>query len=94
MSFTEQVGENAVTDDSKRVLLMTLDQILAPAAESECVELAVLYVAYVEAVTKAGGETLQPAPFAEIVKGYCRALGITAKLSGDKVYLEGVKLVA
>ena len=45
-------------------------------------------------VTKVGGEALQPGPFAEIVKGYCRALEITAKLSGDKVHLEGVKLVA
>jgi len=83
-----------MTNDPKRILVRTLDQILAPAAESECVELAVLYVAYVKALTKAGGEALQPAPFAEIVKGYCRALEINAKLCGDKVHLEGVKLVA
>jgi hypothetical protein len=83
-----------MTDDPKCIVVRTLEHILVPAAESECVELAVLYVAYVKAVTKAGGEALQPAPFAEVVKGYCRALEITANLSGDRVHLVGVKLIA
>jgi len=82
-----------MTDDPKCIGVRTLDHILVPAAESERVELAVLYVAYVKAVTKAGGEALQPAPFAEIAKEYCRALEITAKLSGDRVHLEGVRLL-
>jgi len=81
-----------MTDDPKRVLAMTLDHILQPAAENQCVELAALYVAYVKAATSAGKEILPVVPFTEIVKGHCRALGITAQVNGDKVLLEGVQL--
>jgi len=31
-------------------------------------------------------------PIIEKVKGHCRALGITAQVSNDKVLLEGVQL--
>ena len=81
-----------MTDDPKRVLVMTLHHILLPAAESQCVELAELYVAYVKAVTRIGKKVLPVVPFTEIVKGHCQALGITAQVSDDKVLLEGVQL--
>jgi len=81
-----------MSDDPKRDLVMTLDQILQPAAENQCVELAALYLAYVKAVTRTGNEILPVVPFTEIVKGHCRALGITAQVNGDKVLLEGVQL--
>jgi hypothetical protein len=83
---------HAMTDDPKRDLVMTLHHILLPAAESHCVELAELYVAYVKAVTSVGNEVLPVVPFTEKAKGHCRALGITAQVSDDKVRLEGAQL--
>jgi|307.fasta_scaffold451698_1 hypothetical protein len=80
--------------DQTGILVTTLIHLLKPAAKDQRVELSELYAAYVRAVTEAGKEAMPPAPFTEIVQGHCRTLGITALLSGDNVFLEGVQLAA
>jgi len=48
---------------------MTLHHILLPAAKSQCIELAELYVAYVKAIASVGTEVLPVVLFTEIIKG-------------------------
>jgi hypothetical protein len=85
---------NAPILDPKRVLVATLPHIMVPTAESQIVELSELYVSYVRVATGAGREIVQFATFTEIVKGYCRELRISARLEGNKVYLEGVQIAS
>ena len=70
---------------------MTLHHILLPAAKSQCIELAELYLAYVKAIASVRIEVLPVVLFTEIIKG-TRALRITAQVSDDKVLLEGAQL--
>jgi hypothetical protein len=78
--------------DQGRILVMTLGHILRPGAENRWVEPPELYTAYVRVVTGAGTEAMALAPFTEIAKGYCRRLRISARLVGDRLFLESVQL--
>jgi len=56
-----------LADDPKRVLVVTLHHVLLPAAKSQCIELAELYVAHVKAIASVRIEAV--VLFTEIIKG-------------------------